>query len=472
MYFVKKGFKYLKKRIGRTILLGVIFLVIANFVLAGLLVRNASEKAQVNTRISIGADIEYIIDWEGIWADFERGTINDELASDFKRSMYQGIISNEIITKGGAPSYKNFMEAISSEYVESYDIGPSFVVLTDEIVSFSLDAGEQQSGNSSFEVKLFIAQEPNDFKTGDAELIDGRHASQNEIDNGTDVILIEENIAELNDLRVGDDFTVSTTILEYENTETEYKIIGIYRTNEGIDPKMPLPQNRFYAPLKSIMTFGVVQEEIENILISPNVISLRDPLDVEAYKEEMEKRIDFKYGTIDANDDLYDQLMGPIDSLGNISGILVLIITIAGALIIGLITALTVNDRKEEIGILLALGEQRLKIVSQFVMEVIVIALITFALSTFTGGYIGERISDAVLNSDVLQTQEADAKKDIYKKEIGKNEDLEADVDIDLNATVLLQLLGLGIALSAVSTIVPSLYVMRFNPKQILTNKT
>lgn len=481
MYFIKRAFKYLKNKKGKTLLLGIIFLVIANFVLAGLLVQNASTKAQDRTRISIGAEVAYVIDWEEYSNDWERGVLDYDEAVSIKTAAGQGVTSSDMFTERGAPTYTNFMEVVDSDYVKSYDVGVSFEVIAEGLNQYTLDAGNGGTGN--FDVKLFAVSEPNDFVDGSAELKSGRYAAMEEISGGANVVLIEENVAQLNNLRLGDTFSVSVSILDYQNVVIDYEVIGIYKTFEEIDQRIArkggsslLPQNRFYIPFSALNTIGLDKSEIDNLVLTSNIIKLKDPMDVEAFKNGAEYKINLKYGRLDANDALYNSLMGPIESLGYISRILVIIIAVAGALIIGLITALTVNERKEEIGILLAVGENKIKIVSQFVLEVVIIAVLAFTLSTFTGSYIGENISDAVLKSDILETQESDIpdKGKGFSDNQKNVKDItaeEAAMDISLNTAVLIQLFGLGLLLSVVSTIIPSLYVMRFNPKQILTNR-
>lgn len=482
MYFIERAFKYLKNKKGKTLLLGIIFLVIANFVLAGLLVHNASIKAQEQTRISIGADVHYSWNWDGVIQDIQRGVISRELISNLKG---QSIISSDILTEGGAPTYKNIMKVVDSQYVDYYDLGLVFNVASRDLTEYTLDTDNPTNG--IFQLKLFNIPEPKVFKDGDAELKDGRFATNDEINNGANVVLIEENVAQLNNLKIGDSIPVTVSILDTENVAMNYEIIGIYKSNEAVGQdafkgqSSGLPQNKLYIPFMNLKTIGLTDGEIDNLLITSNVISLKDPLDTDAFKAEGESKLDIKYGNLDANDALYNSLIGPIESLGSISKILVIIIAVAGALIIGLITALTINERKEEIGILLAIGENKMKIVSQFVLEVTLIALIAFALSSFTGSYLGNNISESVLDTEFFENQATEDYGRLGKgigKGIGKgdNKDItniedNAAMDISLNTSVMLQLFGLGILLSVLSTIIPSMYVMRFNPKQILTNR-
>ncbi|GMQ61898.1 ABC transporter permease [Vallitalea sp. AN17-2] len=506
MYFMKRALKYIKNKKGKTLLLGIIFLIIANFVLAGLLVYNATVKAQEQTRISIGADVNYIIDNEGIIEDSLKGVLNKDDSSIIRASFMGGVTTSEKLTEKGGPTYSNIMKVVDSEYVDSYDISLSFEADIQQLESYTQDTGGANASNHIFDIKLFSDVAPSDFDNGSAELVEGEFPSIDQINSGENVVLVEETIASNNNLKIGDTITNTVSVLDYEDVELELKIVGIYKTNEEVDQRLIgrggaslLPQNRLYVPFNILKSIGLSDEELEHLLITSNVIHLKDPLYTDEYKIEAENKIKFNYGKLDANDDLYDSLMGPIEKLGVIAKIMVIIIAVAGAAIIGLITALTVNERKEEIGIMLAVGESKIKIVMQFVIEVTIIAIIAFILSSFTGSVIGEKISSTVLESDIISSSDNNNRGfmmrsagqfsmgnsksvntrgnqvDMNTNRTQKNDKLSLEnnkVDINFDITALIQLFGLGLLMSIISTIIPSLYVMRFNPKQILINRT
>ncbi len=383
------------------------------------------------------------------------------------------------------------MKVVDSEYVASYDMTVSMDIEAEALTQYT--QGTNGNGEShTFDMKLFADVNPMDFADENSVLIDGRLATREEIDSGESVVLVEENVASINNLQIGDTISVSASPLDYENVSLELQIIGIYKSEGAVDQKMisrggnaTLPQNRLYVPFNIIKSIGFTQSEMDHMLIPDNVIRITDPLFIDDYKDVAEQQLTLKYGNFDANDALYNSIMGPIEKLGSIAKIMVIIIAIAGASIIGLITALTVNERKEEIGIMLAVGESKVKIVTQFVLEVTVIALITFMLSSFTGSIIGDKVSATVLDSDMLGTTQQDSMQ-IKMFTPGRNMGNRAimptnkttgtmvqkqDINTKLNISVLLQLFGLGLLLSIISTILPSLYVMRFNPKQILINR-
>lgn len=70
-----------------------------------------------------------------------------------------------------------------------------------------------------------------------------------------------------------------------------------------------------------------------------------------------------------------------IDSMTQTSNLIIYIVFGAGILILSLITSLTLKSREYEIGVLLSLGESKLKVIGQLMSELLIIALVAFSLS-------------------------------------------------------------------------------------------
>lgn len=479
MFFITRAIKYLRKKLGKTALLVIIFIVIANFVLAGLLVQNAANEAQKNTRQAIGADINYQTDYSKMMADINSGILDRNLLRDLKGGQSSNLVISEDIGIGGGPTLENFTSVIVSEYIESVSYSSSFNVVAD-LLAFQTDSSAEASHD--FKVIAYGAVLPESFMNDNAELLEGRLADADEIASGSPVIIIEDGVADLNNLEIGDTLAIEYTVND-EIVEIDHEIIGIYDNLIEMNDSMTAfggasiqNENRFYTPFNIVKHLGYSSDEINNIVLTDTIIRLNDPNDLDAFRSQAESIVNMNYGKLDANDDLYNNLVGPLENLGLISSILVTIIVVTGGLIIGLITALTISDRKGEIGILLAVGESKIKIVSQFVLEVVLIAVVAFSLSMFTGQYLGEQISEGLLESDLIATSQETQSFGMNKQQkiavIDKDQAIEAaSMTISIAPIVLLQVFGLGVVLTVVSTIIPSLYVMRFNPKQILISR-
>ena len=169
------------------------------------------------------------------------------------------------------------------------------------------------------------------------------------------VALMEKRLAELNNLKVGDKVKVQSG----DKKETlEVEIIGIYETNEQAmsqqAPPIMDPANKLYMP-HSTMKKLEVDQGISSVQV---VYFLNDPQYIDAFKKKQKSNIDFNYYKLDAHDSLYKQMIGPIENISSTSQMIIYIVSIAGAIILGLIIMLSIKGRRKEMGILLSIGEK------------------------------------------------------------------------------------------------------------------
>ncbi|OOR49062.1 permease, partial [Bacillus mycoides] len=163
----------------------------------------------------------------------------------------------------------------------------------------------------------------------------------------------------------------------------EIEIIGIYETNEQPmgqnPPPMMNPANKLYMPYSTLKKLETDEGMSSSIQV---VYLLNDPQDIDAFKKEAKKSdIDFNYFKLDAHDSLYKQMIGPIENISSTSQMIIYMVSIAGAIILGLIIMLSIKARRKEMGILLSIGEKKWKLMAQFVVEVVCIAILAFGLS-------------------------------------------------------------------------------------------
>ena len=86
-----------------------------------------------------------------------------------------------------------------------------------------------------------------EFQDGTYEMLEGRFYPQEEIDNSAAVVCVPQELAELNNLHVGDTISVNITDssqieqmegsgITEEDLLLSLEIIGIYKSNEQLDP--------------------------------------------------------------------------------------------------------------------------------------------------------------------------------------------------------------------------------------------
>ena len=123
-------------------------------------------------------------------------------------------------------------------------------------------------------------------------------------------------------------------------------------------------------------------------------------------KRSKKSNIDFNYYKLDAHDSLYKQMIGPIENISSTSQMIIYIVSIAGAIILGLIIMLSIKGRRKEMGILLSIGEKKWKLMAQFIVEVVCVAILAFGLSITTGAKVSQYIGDNLLSNEIATASE------------------------------------------------------------------
>ncbi|MEI2316597.1 ABC transporter permease [Bacillus paramobilis] len=471
MNFMKRAILSMKKRIGTSLILMAVFLIVTNLVLSGFTIQNASKKAADAARKKLGADVT--------------------LGLDFDKLGQKARETGEM-PKPPQLNIKETDQLAKSKYVKDYNYitntfgisdGLKLVGASDEEegkgkVGMAAVRGGSSSGteidmNASFTiegVRKTALQES--FKNGKSKIIEGKPITEQMKDQN--VALMEKRLAELNNLKVGDKVKVQSG----DKKETlEIEIIGIYETNEQAmgqqAPPIMDPANKLYMP-HSTMKKLEVDQGINSVQV---VYFLNDPQYIDAFKKEAKKSdIDFNYFKLDAHDSLYKQMIGPIENISSTSQMIIYIVSIAGAIILGLIIMLSIKGRRKEMGILLSIGEKKWKLMAQFVVEVVCIAILAFGLSITTGAKVSQYIGDNLLSSEIaIASEETDTPQNGTVMVSGpggtlqnQKEDPIDKIDVSVTGEDVGKMGGIGLAIAIIATLLPALSILRLNPKQIL----
>lgn len=299
--------------------------------------------------------------------------------------------------------------------------------------------------------------------------------------------MVEENLAEENDWKVGDSFTVTSSD---GNTKVTLKIVGIYKTTDsGSDMAQNFsflnPYNKVYVPYTVANT--IKGSDYKNTVDSA-VYTMDDAANISAFEKEAKKvdSIDWDTFKLDANDTLYQQMIGPINSVASFSKNVVYIVSIAGALILGLLVMMQVRDRKYEMGVLLAIGEKRGKLIAQFFVEILIVALVSFGLAAASSHYVAQLAGNQLLaqqNSSTTETTSSTENRGPGGGQGGpggfgesvsnltKNTEQIKELDIQVTLEDMLKMGGIGIGIAFISVLLPAALVLRMNPKTILTKQ-
>lgn len=474
---IKNALLSLKKNIGKTILLFVILVVITNLVIAGLSIQSATQKSMDQIRSSLGNDVTLSVDFRNMMKNREPGAA----------------VSNETsLTTTMADSLKNL------KYVESYNYQISTSADSDAISAVENksdnsnnqqdtnkpnDQPEQASNQGDFTISANTTMEYLDsFTNSNYTLTDGRLLTSD--DSNTNNCVIETNLASDNDLSVGDTFTITTTVND-ETIIQELTIVGIYEiqsTNEIGAAHFNNPVNTIYTDLSVGQTLTGSSENITSA-----IYYLDDPENAEAFVELAKKKsdIDFDTFSLDANDRLYQQNASSLESMQSFAKMFVWIVVIAGSAILCLILALTIRNRYYEIGVLLSLGQSKVKIIAQQLIEIGLIAVVAFVISLGTGQltshYMGNMLESGSSSNVMQMDQKGDQPNDNQQKTNTQTKEnflgnmmegpSNQELDVSITGENVVQLAGVTAAICIVSIAVPAAYVLRLTPRQILSRK-
>jgi putative ABC transport system permease protein len=322
-----------------------------------------------------------------------------------------------------------------------------------------------------------------------AVLTEGRTFNDVEINVLGDVnpAIITSGFAQANQLRIGSIFEAQVVIFEERKLEAvselevyleesfPLEIVGIIepitqQLSEEADFDMLfqnhvqqfLQQHRIYVP-------NVVAEAMFNVraeghsepteVVFHNFFVLNDPTDVTSFTAEVDRFPGF-WEVVDLSSG-FSEITASMENMREIADSILLGSVVASVLIISLLIALYLRDRKHEIGVYLALGEHKKKIMFQLLMEVIPIGLIAMTLALVAGNRLASELSREMLRQDMIyQVQNQSSNQAFhpieelgYRFELSPEEMLEAyDISLDLNTILTFYVVGIGVTLFATIT--------------------
>ncbi|CAN2254173.1 putative transporter [Bacillus subtilis] len=488
MNFIKRAFWNMKAKKGKTLLQLFVFTVICVFVLSGLTIQSAAQKSSELARQELGGSVTLQVDRQ---KQMEKQQDSGEKRS-FESTPIKVSDANKLAALDHVKSY-NYTTSASAN-AGNFDAIESSSSSDSSSSSSSSNnknsQGGRQGGPQMVQADLSIegvisTALVDDFSDGDSKITDGRAITKSDV--GKKVTVINETLAEENDLSVGDSITIESAT--DEDTTVKLKIVGIYKTTSSGDDQAQNfsflnPYNKLYTPYTA--TAALKGDDYKNTIDSA-VYYMDDAKNIDAFVKAAKKTsIDFDTFTLNTNDQLYQQMVGPIENVASFSKNVVYLVSVAGAVILGLIVMMSIRERKYEMGVLMAIGEKRWKLIGQFLTEILIVAVIAIGIASLTGNLVANQLGNQLLSQQISSstdsTQTASGQMPggsggMGGGMFGHSSANSANVDVidSLNVAVsmndMLVLGGIGIFIAIIATLLPSISVLRLHPKTILTKQ-
>lgn len=349
-----------------------------------------------------------------------------------------------------------------------------------------------------------------DFADGVATISEGKV-----FDEGTKEYqcIISNELATYNELKVDDEITLSNP--NNEDETYTLKVVGIYEkaSSEGdmssqFNMTMSDPANEIYMSSSAV---DVLTSKSEDVNSDDSSLALRSSLnatysfaDVESYElftqQVYELGLDENYTVTSSDITAYEQSLVPLETLSTTAGYFLVVILCIGAVILVVLNIFNVRERKYEIGVLTAMGMEKCKVAMQFMTEIFIVTLCAVILGVAVGGVSAVPVANAMLESkNTAQVQQTEQMNQNFGRDNNMSGDFAPDapmmqggagggfmedmpmmqlasdyvteINSAMNLTVVFQMLLIAIGLTLISGMVSMLFVMRYEPLKILSNR-
>ena len=366
MNFFKRAIRYCWRQKIRSIILLLVFTLLASAALTALSVGHATAEGTDEVKQTVGASIHIEIDsgntdLYGSGSENEWGTAYQYNGDYITQEVVDAIANVDGVVNYSAESEGGYWGAgINFEYFSG---------------SFNIDFTGGYGQSVPYTVTLNSELSAN-FLNGTYTLEEGRHIQPDD----SYAVLISKELADKNGLSVGDDITMYDLDSDSENT---FEIVGIFSGTEGMskDAMMAdgIPANQGYIDMNSYNEI-FDRDAMELGSLDVYVDSAENVQDILETIQNLPEIKD-KTSTYSTDTENFDLISNPLSSIQAMVDTAVIVIAVTGAAIIVLLLVLWTRGRKKEAGILMAVGRNKLEIVLQFLTENILIAIPAAAAS-------------------------------------------------------------------------------------------
>ncbi len=451
MRAVKHAVLSLIRKPTKAIMILIILFVVYGLVFTGIIIQNSVKSSKEYIRKELGAIVQLKPDY--------LKAIQDKLSDQDRNAM----LSLSPALARTLADDSRVKELYMTSFADAVNAKLESAVKTEEINQegvFSVTTAENGM-EGSFTLVGSNTNIPLEFEDSTLKLTQGRFPDKN--DKGKDTLLISEEFANQNNLSVGSQIELTSQI----NRQTySFEIIGIFSGSNSF------MVDEMRTSLESVFKLSNVKEE--DSYISSVSLLLKDPLEVEGYIKQYQSRMPNDYISLYSNDNEYKALTRPLEFVDIIISILIGIVFVAGIIIMIAIVTMFVRDRRFEIGLLLASGEGKIKILFQFIMEILIVSVIAFVLSAGASKITSSYTASWIINNQLTE-ENIDTGKNIIISGMKEKDELEiSDVARDFNVTidsiVIRNLLAVSLFIVILSASAPLLIILGYKPRQSLQN--
>ena len=360
MNFFKRAFKYCIRQRTKNMILFCIMSVIAIFLILSVSILTSSKNASLNVKGDVTGKLQLTIDETG---NYGSGTGSQNGMS----YIYNG---DKITPK--------LIEAISKvEGVVDYNSETKEcyygAAVNFKYLSASFGGGFTPYGDASGITCVLSSKKSEKFESGVYKLKAGRHIQPDD----QYVALMSDVLAEYNNLKVGD--KIKLYLPSPADSIVELEIVGIYEGAEGAQSETMFLDDIDANVLYSDFNPGNDEYDEPDEYLDLTIY-VEDPVNIRnVYNRIMDlPEMQGKTLKLEMDNSEYEQIVNPLTQVQKVIKILIIVGIIVSIIVLTLILNIWIRNRKQEIAILIALGNSKKNIFGQFLCEVLGVAMFAF----------------------------------------------------------------------------------------------
>lgn len=516
MYILKNSLVSIIRNKGRNILIGIIILVIACSTTVTLAIRNTASNLVENYRESHDIIASISFDRKQLTNNFKGGednlkdnieafnnieslnldTVKNYGESDYLKDYYymystslnsdtlskltdtyeyevedkQTTTSTSSTTTGGNSGMPNGRPGGGGERRTTINNNTT-TIITRTKEKFESDknlTGDfELDGYSSYDAMT-------DFVNGSYQVTEGEMISDFEALE----CVVSSELAILNEIEVGSSITLKNV-----NTEVTYEFLvkGIYKDNSDSNDSVSM----FSSSANKIITgSGVIEKIVADdstavTNITPSFI-VKDEESIEKFTEELKEKGLNEYYAVNTNLDELQNATKSIENVKIFASTFLIITLIISSIVLFVINMINIRERKYEIGVFRTIGVSKFKLTLQFILELLIVAIIMLIIGAICGSFISRPVGNSLLQNEIESNavEEEQISNNFGKgpmqmeyKQAVKVEPINS-IDAVVDVTVIAQLVGIGILLTFISSLASMISIQRFSPLTILKERS
>ncbi|MEW5785884.1 MAG: ABC transporter permease [Bacillota bacterium] len=494
MSLLKRALTSITRRKLKSLILLLIVLILGNIMLSTLLIVQSVD----GTKESILRELPPVVSLDLNYEKLEEFYQNQEETEEFEIPWITFDDLERIEAAGGA-------------YIKTFDYSSIAGIESKSLEPYNMNLEGYMIGGPG-EVNYFMLQGVNNsnfalLELGDAAIIEGRTFTNEEIKNGSPVLLISKDLAETNNYLVGDTIVIESLFTDYtdqgeqqviETVELEFELIGllVYRELPRADKQKGFSEedhmldqlnrtlftsNHFVEDYteKSMAIMLPYYEEKYGEQMSNNqynplagrpiVYILNSSEEVNKFVQRAQAALNNEYYQFVTQEDNYKKVAEPLESMKGILTYAFYITVGSAVFVLTLVLFSFMRDRQKEIGIYLALGERKSKITAQMIIETVAVGLLGATLAVAGGMFVASFISDMLITAP-----QVDPHGVIITSSMNSylsNFDYDSILQNYQVGLTLMSVVSFYITITATiiaAQLIASIYILKSDPKKIL----